>query len=56
MAGGSPDRGARLTALGAEVLRHYRALQAELGEQAEAGFQDRLAHLLPPRSKGESSV
>jgi molybdate transport system regulatory protein len=46
VAGGGRERGARVTALGEEVLRTYRAMQASVDEQAGAGFRSGLAGLL----------
>jgi molybdate transport system regulatory protein len=46
VAGGSHERGARVTPLGHEVLRQYRALQKTVDGQADAGFGEQLATFL----------
>jgi molybdate transport system regulatory protein len=46
--GGGQLSGARLTALGRQVLAHYRALERGLMEAAEGEGLDALAHLLAP--------
>jgi molybdate transport system regulatory protein len=48
VAGGSHERGARVTPLGQEILHHYRELQASVDGQAEAGFGEQLAAILAP--------
>lgn len=48
VAGGSQERGARVTPLGGEVLRLYRAMDAAAAQQAGAGFAGGLAALLKP--------
>ena len=59
-AGGGPDRGARLTHLGREVLAAYRALEAELAAAAAGPALARLeARMLPKprpaRAPGQGS-
>lgn len=46
VAGGSAERGARVTALGLDILREYRALQDDAARQAQAGFSGGLARHL----------
>lgn len=46
VAGGSHERGARLTPLGVEVLQQYRALQADAEHRARSGFAARLSQVL----------
>lgn len=46
VAGGSQERGARLTPFGTEVLKRYRNLQTTLIEGASSGFADSLQSLL----------
>lgn len=53
VAGGARDRGARLTEPGREVLRLYRAMEANLGAAAQGSEGTRLAALL--RAEPENS-
>lgn len=46
VAGGSHERGARLTPLGAEVLQQYRALQADALCHVRSGFAGGLSEVL----------
>ena len=48
VAGGGHERGARVTALGEEVLRRYRAMSASADHQAVDDFGGGLAALLAP--------
>lgn len=48
VAGGSHERGSRITPLGQKVLQHYRALQKTVDGQAAAGFGEQLAAILAP--------
>lgn len=48
VAGGSSERGARVTSLGLDILRQYRVLQDVAARQADAGFSDSLARFLAP--------
>jgi len=51
VAGGSHERGARVTPFGAEVLRLYRGLVASAEMQAGADFKGGLARMLAPSPK-----
>ncbi|MBS0253674.1 MAG: LysR family transcriptional regulator [Proteobacteria bacterium] len=48
LAGGGHERGARVSELGAEVLRQYRAMQTAAGQAAADRFDTPLAALLAP--------
>lgn len=51
VAGGGHERGARVTPLGEEVLRHYRTISAAAEHLAVANFGSGLAALLAPAPK-----
>ena len=46
VAGGSAERGARVTDLGGEVLRQYRLMQADVESRAERDFGQGLSALI----------
>lgn len=51
VAGGGHERGARVTALGVEVLRLYRTMSVAAEHQAVADFGSGLAAMLAPAPK-----
>ena len=48
VAGGSAERGARVTELGVIVLQRYRLMQADIESRAEREFGQALASLISP--------